>query len=186
MRPAAISPERDVKFPHKLTRLILMRNGNSTAKTQPLLSTLWLAGASALLLMSFSGSAGHEVFKSRQGVVIYGFDPVAYFTSGEAREGSKDISLEFLGGTWRFASEENRELFLADPASYIPQYGGHCAWGIKNDEHIETEPKSWRIVEGKLYLYNNHAAHSRWDIHQSFVHTANRKWERQKVILLKQ
>ena len=141
---------------------------------------------SLLLLMSFGISADHEMFKSNQGVVIYGFDPVAYFTLGKAIEGSKDISLELLGGTWRFVSEENRELFLADPGSYIPQYGGHCAWAIKNDRHTETEPDSWRIVDGKLYLFKNDAAQSRWDIKQSFVPAANRRWEKNKTILLQQ
>jgi YHS domain-containing protein len=145
---------------------------------------LRLAITGSLLLLSFNISADHKMFLSKQGVVIYGFDPVAYFTVGKAIEGSKDISLEFLGGTWRFASEENRELFLADPGSYIPQYGGHCAWGIKTDGHIEPEPKSWRIVDGKLYLYYNHAANSRWNKTQTFVGIANRKWEEQKAILL--
>ena len=121
---------------------------------------------------------------SNQEVVIYGFDPVAYFTAGKAMEGSKDIRLEFLGGTWRFVSEKNRELFIADPGKYIPQYGGHCAWGIKTDGHIEPEPKSWRIVDGKLYLFYNHAAQSRWDKKQVFVGNADRKWEEQKAILL--
>ncbi len=156
-----------------------------TPQLQSLLS-LTIAFSFALLFLSFSVSAGHEVFKSNQEVAICGFDPVAYFTLGKPTEGSKDISVEFLGGTWRFVSEENRDLFLADPGSYIPQYGGHCAWGIKNDEHLDTEPKSWRIVEGKLYLYRNHAAHSRWDKHQTFVGNANRKWEQQKAILLQQ
>jgi len=140
--------------------------------------------SSLFLLISFDVSADHRIFMSKQGVVIYGFDPVAYFTEGKAIEGSKDISLEFLGGTWRFISEENRELFVTDPGSYIPQYGGHCAWGIKTDGHIEPEPKSWRIVDGKLYLYYNHAAQSRWDKKQVFVSNADRKWEEQKAIML--
>ena len=140
--------------------------------------------SSLFLLISFDVSADHRIFMSKQGVVIYGFDPVAYFTEGKAVEGSKDISLEFLVGTWRFISEENRELFITDPGSYIPQYGGHCAWGIKTDGHIEPEPKSWRIVDGKLYLYYNHAAQSRWDKKQVFVSNADRKWEEQKAIML--
>jgi hypothetical protein len=142
--------------------------------------------ASSLLLVCFAAKADHELFTSNQGVVIYGFDPVAYFTEGKATEGAKDISVDLFGGTWRFASEENREIFIADPSSYIPQYGGHCAWGIKTDGHIETEPDSWRIVDGKLYLFRNHAAQSRWDVKQTFVPNANRKWEMNKSILLQQ
>ena len=59
-------------------------------------SFLSLTLASSLLLLSFAAHADHEVFKSQQGVVIYGFDPVAYFTQGKATEGSKDISVEFV------------------------------------------------------------------------------------------
>ena len=152
-----------------------------------LLSYLLLTIASLLLLLSFSISADHEVFKSKQGVVIYGFDPVAYFTLGEAKEGSKDISIEFLDGTWRFVSEANRELFLADPDRYIPQYGGHCAWGTRlSSGHVAPDPGSWKIVDGKLYLFTNHAANSRWDIKQSKTQRADRKWEEQKAILLQQ
>ena len=138
------------------------------------------------MLLSFATNADHKLFTSNQGVVIYGFDPVTYFTESKATEGSKDISAELLGGTWRFASETNRNLFLANPGDYIPQYGGHCAWGIKTDGHIETIPDSWNIVDGKLYLFRNHAAQSRWDIKQVFVPNANRKWEENKAILLQQ
>jgi YHS domain-containing protein len=164
-----------------------MLNIYSNKRTPHLQSYLSLTIASLLLLLSLSAGADHKLFKSNQGVVIYGFDPVAYFTLGKAREGSKDISVEFLGGTWRFVSEANRELFLADPEKYIPQYGGHCAWGIvRDDGHVETEPNSWRIVDGKLYLFRNHAANSRWDIKNPKTQSANREWEENKAILLQQ
>ena len=150
-------------------------------------SYLSLTIASSLLLLSFSANADHTLFKSNQGVVIYGFDPVAYFTLGEAKEGSKDISVEFLGGTWRFVSEANRELFLADPSKYIPQYGGHCAWGTRlGGGHQVPDPGSWRIVDGKLYLFYNHAANTRWDIKQPKTQSADRKWEENKAFLLQQ
>ena len=136
------------------------------------------------LFWSSSPVADHRIFVSNQGVAIYGFDPVAYFTEGRAVEGSKDISLELFDATWRFTSEQHRQLFQDDPGKYIPQYGGHCAWGIKTDGHIEPEPGSWRIVDDKLYLYRNHAAHSRWSKKQGFVFRADSKWEEQKAALL--
>jgi hypothetical protein len=48
-------------------------------------------------------------------------DSIRLPTLGKATEGSKDIVLDRLGATWRFASEENREIFFADSDSYIPQ-----------------------------------------------------------------
>ena len=106
---------------------------------------------------------------------------------GKAELGSKDIIVDWLGSTWRFVNEENKSLFLADPGKYLPQYGGYCAKAVsRGKRHVQTDVGSWKIVDGKLYLYANHAAHSRWDIHQTFVGNANRKWEQQKALLLQQ
>jgi YHS domain-containing protein len=63
----------------------------------------------------------------RSGLALEGYDPVAYFTSGEAREGNKDISLVHQGIVYRFGSIQNRDLFEANPEKYEPQYGGWCA-----------------------------------------------------------
>jgi len=164
-----------------------MLNIHRNKRAPHLLAYLLPTIAAPLLLLSFSISADHEVFKSNQGVAIYGFDPVAYFTLEKAKEGSKDISVEFLGATWQFVSQENRELFLADPGRYIPQYGGHCAWGTRlSSGHVAPDPVSWKIVDGKLYLFVNHSANARWDIKQPKTQSANRKWEVNKATLLQQ
>ena len=65
-------------------------------------------------------------------VAIKGYDPVAYFTEGKAMEGSEDHALKWLGANWHFASNEHKEMFAATPTAYAPQYGGHCATGIKD------------------------------------------------------
>ncbi|MEZ5330609.1 MAG: YHS domain-containing (seleno)protein [Thermoanaerobaculia bacterium] len=64
------------------------------------------------------------------GVAIDGYDPVAYFEDGAAIEGSKEWTAEWNGATWRFASAEHRDLFVADPEAYAPRYGGYCAWAV--------------------------------------------------------
>ena len=50
-------------------------------------------------------------------VAIEGFDPVAYFTEGKAHKGSDDITTEWEGVIWHFASAENRDLFVKNPAA---------------------------------------------------------------------
>jgi YHS domain-containing protein len=86
-------------------------------------------------------------------VAIAGFDPVAYFTEGKAHKGSPDISTEWEGVTWQFASAENRDLFVKDPAAYAPQFGGLCTEGVAFGEiTVNLVPETFAIVDGKLYL----------------------------------
>ncbi|MBF2756008.1 MAG: YHS domain-containing protein [Gammaproteobacteria bacterium AqS3] len=82
------------------------------------------------------------------GSAIEGYDAVAYFTEGEAVQGSGEFSLEYRGAQWLFASEENRQLFEAEPAKYAPAYGGHCAYGVSSGYGVRGDPEQWSIVEG--------------------------------------
>ena len=53
------------------------------------------------------------------GVGAGGYDVVAYFTQGAAVPGDAAIAAQHDGATWRFASAENRDAFLADPRGYM-------------------------------------------------------------------
>jgi hypothetical protein len=84
---------------------------------------------------------------------IKGYDPVGYFVDGKAEQGSEAFSYEWLGATWLFANSAHRNLFVAEPMAYAPQYGGLCAEGVPNGEvTVNIEPESWQIIDGKLYL----------------------------------
>jgi hypothetical protein len=114
-------------------------------------------------------------------VAIEGFDPVAYFTEGKAHRGKPNITTEWEGVTWQFASAENRDLFISDPTAYAPQFGGLCTEGVAYGEiSVNLSPESFAIVEGKLYLNyatyfvdlptNLPVAMSKWDaVHDLLV-----------------
>jgi hypothetical protein len=106
-----------------------------------------------------------------------GHDPVAYFTEGRPVEGRRDITFTWKGVTWRFASENNRDAFKADPAAYAPQYGGYCAWAVSQGYTAKGDPKHWRIVDGKLYLNYDARVHRDWakDI-PGHIAKANANW----------
>ena len=115
---------------------------------------LGLASAvlTAMLLAgpTFAGEVNVGYFGN---VAIKGYDTVAYFTESKAVKGSPDFSHKWLGATWHFSDPENRDLFAANPISYAPQYGGHCAGGLAyGDKTVNIDPEAWRIIEGKLYL----------------------------------
>lgn len=93
-------------------------------------------------------------FNLENGLAIQGYDPVAYFTQNKAVEGSKQLSAVFEGVTYRFSSAANKELFVKDPKKYEPQYGGWCAYAMgATGEKVEVDPKTFKILNGKLYLF---------------------------------
>ena len=93
---------------------------------------------------------------------IKGYDTVAYFTLGEAVKGKKELSYEYLGASWWFSSEEHRQLFIASPEKYAPQYGGYCAYAVSRNTTASIKPKVFNIHEGKLYLNYNKGVQKRW------------------------
>ena len=139
-----------------------------------------------ILILSFNVEANHDIRKDYRGEVIGGFDPVAYFTMGEALQGSSDISTEYLGGTWLFVNQQHRELFLADPGAYIPQYGGYCSVSSSFDRHGGANPRTWQIVDGKLYLFYDKKTSEGWEVYYSSTRAADKKWEKAKAGLLEQ
>ena len=99
----------------------------------------------------------------KKGLAIKGADPVAYFTEGQATEGSSQFQYQWSGATWQFTSAENRDRFAANPESYAPQYGGHCAWAVSQGSIAPIDPEAWAIVDDKLYLNLNRNIQKRWE-----------------------
>jgi len=88
----------------------------------------------------------------KQGLAIRGYDPVAYFMQGKAAEGNADFVATHDGATYRFASAEHRDLFVADPAKYAPQFGGYCAYGVSKGKLFKIDPEAFNIVDGRLLM----------------------------------
>ena len=119
---------------------------------------LFVAGI-ALVTAGFAGAQTLTPGEVNTGyfgnVAIKGYDPVAYFTVGKPTVGDPAISTTWLGAEWHFASTEDRDLFVANPISYAPQYGGHCADGmayVASAVTINIDPTAWSVIDGKLYL----------------------------------
>ena len=122
-----------------------------------------LVAIGMLSLLGTAAHAGSIVYGATKGPAIGGYDAVAYFTDGAPKVGDKRYTHEWNGATWRFASEQNRELFKAEPERYAPQFGGYCAYAMAKDGLSPGDAKRWRIVDGKLYLNANIFAQSLWE-----------------------
>ena len=95
-------------------------------------------------------------FNLAEGVAISGYDPVAYFSPGKAVKGSKENAVAYEGVTYYFSTAANKEEFKKNPAKYEPQYGGWCSYAMgAKGEKVEIDPKTFKIVDGKLNLFYN-------------------------------
>ncbi|MGB0630596.1 MAG: YHS domain-containing (seleno)protein [Alphaproteobacteria bacterium] len=115
---------------------------------------------------------------------VRGYDVVAYFTQGRPVEGTRTFTHSWMGTEWRFASAEHRDLFVANPEKYAPQYGGWCAWAVSQGYTASTDPEAWRIVDGKLYLNYSKSVQSDWnrDIPRH-ISDGDRNWPKIKAKL---
>jgi len=126
-----------------------------------------IVGLVALLLLAAPRAAGQEEEKQKEprdlahfnlgkdGLALQGYDPVAYFPEGgkKPKKGRDTIQTTHEGVVYRFASDENRKRFLADPAKYEPQYGGWCAYAMADGDKVGIDPESFLVTDGKLYLF---------------------------------
>jgi YHS domain-containing protein len=112
------------------------------------------------------------------GIGIKGYDPVAYFTDHKAVAGSDQITYDWKGVTWRFASAEHRDAFKANPEKYAPQYGGFCSWGVAQGKLFDVDPaNAWKIVDDKLYMNFNGDIEKKWEADISgFIKKAETNW----------
>ena len=111
------------------------------------------------------------------GKAIRGYDPVAYFTQGKPTKGNAQFLYTWNGANWNFASQQNLDSFKTNPHKYSPQYGGYCAYGTADGHKAPTDPHSWTIVDGKLYLNYNKAVQQMWNKKQDdYIITADKNW----------
>ncbi len=122
-------------------------------------------------------AAGVELNASSTGLALQGYDPVAYFTEGAPTKGSWKITSSYNDATYRFATEEHKAAFEADPEAYLPEYGGYCAFGAAMGFKFDGDPNHWKIVDGELFLNISQDVQERWvaDI-PGFIEKADANW----------
>lgn len=130
--------------------------------TRRSLFTLALALPATAALAPRAMAASPQVY-NEDGIAVDGSDVVAYFTEGKPVVGDAAITHDYMGVTWRFSSEANRDLFAANPEAYAPQYGGYCAYAVSQGYTASTVPEAWSIVDDKLYLNFSTRIRRRWE-----------------------
>ncbi|MFT5422155.1 MAG: hypothetical protein ACI9D5_002922 [Candidatus Endobugula sp.] len=124
-----------------------------------LLSATHVIAAEKINTLEKAGFFGYDP----SGVAIRGTDTVAYFTQGKPVAGSDDFTTQWQSATWKFASQEHLDLFIATPEKYAPQFGGYCAYGVFKGQLVKIEPENWTIIDDKLYLNFNSSIQRTWE-----------------------
>ncbi|MBS0245181.1 MAG: hypothetical protein JSR61_01065 [Proteobacteria bacterium] len=111
------------------------------------------------------------------GLAISGFDPVAYFSRGEAVLGLPELELGFGGVVWRFVNVGNRSAFSEHPEVYAPQFGGYDPVAIGRGTAVAGHPLIWAINGERLYLFYDNGARSEFLADPArIIERASQKW----------
>jgi len=139
----------------------------------------WL-GLAALLAAPLAGcSTLGSLFGGEDAdVMLKGNDPVTYFVAGRPMPGHRDITARHRERTYRFASDENRRLFITSPERYVPQFDGFCAKSMTYAIPVPAEPEHFKIIDGRLYLFETVRARIYFDMDQERnLRLATRYWD---------
>lgn len=138
-----------------------------------------LIAASTLAVLTLSSplAARAGEYFEKDGLALRGHDPVAYFKEHRPVPGRAEFTAQHRGSTFRFASQANRDAFVADPAKYAPQYGGFCAFGMASGYKAAIDPAAFSVVDGRLYLNYNRDIQKQWSADTpGFIAKADRHW----------
>lgn len=97
-------------------------------------------------------------------LLLKGHDVVAYFTEGRPMPGKPELASRYQGVDFRFASPEHKALFDQNPEKYLPQFGGYCANGIAYAIPWGGDADTWRIIDGKLYIFGGQASKEAFEL----------------------
>jgi len=86
------------------------------------------------------------------GVLIQGYDPVAFFAVRAPVKGRPEFESTYHGAKYRFRSDKSKVAFEADPAKYAPHFGGYCAYGVSRGALAPISIDAWQIVDGRLLM----------------------------------
>ena len=115
-----------------------------------------------LAFASFNLWAGVDTSTDENGVILAGYDTVAYHTDGKPAKGKAEITAVYNDAIYRFANKQNRDLFIASPEKYAPAYGGFCALGAAFGKKFDVDGKAFEIIDGVLYVNKDKSIAKTW------------------------
>jgi YHS domain-containing protein len=123
-----------------------------------------------VILLAMLGITNAQHFEEKyfnniddNGVILNGYDPVAFFTDGKPVKGDPGLQYKYNDATYYFASQEHLRLFKENPEKYKPQFGGWCAYAVSLGRIAPINVSTFSIVNGRLVIQHNQRAVNGWN-----------------------
>ncbi|MEM7552598.1 MAG: YHS domain-containing (seleno)protein [Cyanobacteria bacterium P01_A01_bin.84] len=97
------------------------------------------------------------------GVILKGYDAVAFFIESKPVKGKKSISSTYKEAIYNFSTQENKKLFDENPERYKVHFGGWCAYAVSLGRIAPITIETWSIVDGSLVIQHNQRAVKGWE-----------------------
>jgi len=139
------------------------------------------------LVVSFTYAIAQEIplqqLNLDKGYAVEGYDLVSYFKKAKPSKGKENFKVNYKGVMYLFTDNNNKNEFLKSPDKYLPQYGGWCAYAMgEKGEKVEVDPETFKIINGKLYLFYNKFFNNTldsWNKNESvLLPKANENWNK--------
>ncbi|MFK7908671.1 MAG: YHS domain-containing (seleno)protein [Chitinophagales bacterium] len=132
---------------------------------------------------------------NKKGVMLLGYDLVAYFKSNKAIKGTEKYTHTYRDATFHFSSRKNLNTFVDNPEKYLPKYGGWCALGMSIDgikdgytaDKYAADPENFKIIGEELYVFYktlDYDSLQKWNEETdeaACIARADKFWEQAKV-----
>ncbi len=104
------------------------------------------------------------MFEKETALGLDGYDPLTFFEGDAPRRGQFECKTKMHGKTYLFLNAENRGRFQRNPASFLPQFGGFCAFacGLYGGL-VPGSTEFRRVLSGKLYLFSGPRSLWAWE-----------------------
>jgi YHS domain-containing protein len=112
----------------------------------------------------------------KNGVILDGYDPVAFFRENKPVKGDPSHSYAWHDATYHFASAANKMEFEGNPEKYVPQYGGYCGYAVSLGHLAPIDVNYFSIVDGRLILQHNQRALDGWNTNAGSLQLADKYW----------
>jgi YHS domain-containing protein len=106
-----------------------------------------------LIMMLHPFSFAQSTANIRNGIMLYGYDPVSYFNAEKPTRGLPSISVVDKGETFLFTNQANKAEFEKKPEKYRPAYEGWCATAVAGGYKYDIDPENFKITDGRLFLF---------------------------------
>lgn len=97
------------------------------------------------------------------GVILDGYDAVAFFTDNKPVKGNEKFQFTYEGAIYYFSSQQHLDLFKEKPDMYKPQFGGWCAYAVSLGRIAPIDVNTFSIVDGRLFIQHNQRAVNGWN-----------------------